>query len=284
MMCQWDAFLNIVPRRLRYSVDKLGKGTLQELRLRIGTAPVLVFQDNKIWLEDSVTYDDLSFCINTASEYSPWAANTASDGYVTAPGGQRVGICGTAAVNEGNITSIRTPSSLCLRVARDFSGIADDPRCYTGSLLIIGRPGSGKTTLLRDLIRLRSDRFNECVCVIDERGEIFPRTNRGFCFPTGRNTDVLTGCSKSSGILMTLRCMNPDIIAIDEITQRNDCDALLHAGWCGVKLIATAHAGNMEDLYRRPVYKPVVESGLFDAAIVLHSDKSWNLERIHICN
>ena len=79
---------------------------------------------------------------------------------------------------------------------------------------------------------------------------------------------------------MLLRTMGPRWIAVDEITAGEDCEALLKAAYCGVKLAATAHAGSLDDFKKRPVYRPLVESGLFHHAMVLRQDKSWILERM----
>jgi stage III sporulation protein AA len=171
---------------------------------------------------------------------------------------------------------------LCLRTARDFPNIAEEVQNYDGSILIIGPPGSGKTTLLRDLIRVRSNASQGSIAVLDERGEIFPSANGESYFERGANTDVLTGCSKESGINILLRTMGPYCIAVDEITHKEDCKALLHAGWSGVTLIATAHAGNRNDLYTREIYQPLVKTGIFDTLIILNSDKSWKAERFKI--
>ena len=113
---------------------------------------------------------------------------------------------------------------------------------------------------------------------MDERAELFPSIQNQMCFVTGKRTEVMTGCTKQQGIEMILRTMSPEIIAVDEITAKEDCQALIHAGWCGVKLIATAHAGNKMDLLTRPVYRPLVESRLFETLIVLQPDKSFKLE------
>ena len=172
------------------------------------------------------------------------------------------------------MTGIRNLTSLCIRVARDFPGIAESIP-ITGSCLIIGPPGYGKTTLLRDLIWKISER--DCITVVDERGEIYPP---GCTFRIGKRTDVLTGSSKSHGILTALRTMGPRWIAVDEITAKEDCDALLQACWCGVGLIATAHAADKRDLLGRGVYKPLVECGVFEQLIILQQDKSWRTERL----
>lgn len=280
MRCAWKAFIDILPLRLRDTVDKLGKDSLQELRLRINQHPVLITSAGIFSIEESVCNEDLRFCINTASRYSPWTAATMASGYLTAPGGHRIGVCGKALVEDGNITGIHSVTSLCIRIARDFPHIAAGAKAQNRSVLIIGPPGSGKTTLLRDLIRQEGKRCVGSVAVIDEREEIFPFAQGNHCFPVGGYVDVLSGCRKAQGIEAVLRSMGPNVIAVDEITAKEDCDALLHAGWCGVRLFATAHAGCKQDLLDRPIYRPLMEKKLFDTLLVLHRDKTWHEERL----
>ena len=254
-------------------VECAGKEALQELRLRLGQAPELNLGTKSCWLKRLVSKEDLDAIINLSSRYSPWAAATVSSGFLTAPGGHRIGICGDTVIVSDRIQGIRSVTSLNIRVARDFPGIGLACGKLDGSVLLLGPPGSGKTTLLRDLVRQRSEREN--VCVVDQRGELFPPQ-----FQRGKRVDVLTGCSKAEGIEMLLRTMGPSSIAVDEITSEVDCDALIRAGWCGVKLLATAHAHSVNDLKKRPVYRVLGESGLFDHMLVLARDKSWREERI----
>ena len=280
MICQWDAYLNLLPFWLRDDVNRYGKEDLQELRIRLGQAPELILRDYTRKLERVIQIDDINFIINTASEYSPWAAGTVAEGFLTAPGGHRIGICGVGIVQDHSVQGIRYPTSLCVRVARDFNNIAQPMRNIAGSILIIGPPGSGKTTLLRDLIRQRSYCEQWSVVVIDEREELFPIYRGQACFPTGDRTDIMSRCPKAVGIETAIRNMNPGWIAVDEITAQEDCNALLHAGWCGVTLLATAHAGSLQDLKIRPVYKTLISYRLFSNIILLKKDKSWTIERI----
>ena len=280
MKCAWQAYLSLLPHWMRQDVDNLGKDSLQELRLKVGHMPQLCLIHGTKELSRAVSKDDIAFVINAASAYSPWAAGTLARGYLTAPGGHRIGVCGVAIVQNRDMTGISDPTSLCVRVARDFYGIAKTASKLKGSILIIGPPGSGKTTLLRDLIRQKSDLEQECVSVVDERQEIFPLYKGQACFHAGGRTDVLSGCPKVSGIEATLRSMNPMWIAVDEITAQEDADALLHAGWCGVNLLATAHAGTLSDLKTRPVYQLLVQHKLFENVLILGRDKSWVVERI----
>jgi len=79
---------------------------------------------------------------------------------------------------------------------------------------------------------------------------------------------------------MVLRTMGPEVIGLDEITSEEDCDALIRAGWCGIQLIATAHAGSMDDFYHRPVYRRIADMNLFDNCVILRKDRSFSVERI----
>lgn len=278
MKCAWQHLIQLLPQRYREEVDRLGKQALQELRLRMNAEPELIFQNSSQWLEYKTTPDDISFVINAASRYSPWSASTIRRGYITAAGGHRIGLCGEAIMQNGEMTGVRNPVSLCIRVARDFPGIAARAKNIAGSILIIGGPGSGKTTLLRDLIRQRSEAGPGSIAVVDERAELFPIHDQAQCFYPGKRTDVITGCSKEHGIDSILRTMGPSCIAVDEITAEADCRALLNAGWSGVTLLATAHANSRADLFARPIYRPIINSGLFDKLIIMQKDKSWKEE------
>lgn len=276
MMCAWQELLSVLPPWFREQTDRLCRDKLQELRLRLDMPPELTWSGGSMILDRPVRQEDLSFVINAASKYSPWAAETISRGFLTVEGGHRIGICGEAVVERGCLKGIRHARSLCIRVARDFPGIARGMP-PAGSVLIIGKPGAGKTTLLRDLIRQRSGRGSSSVAVVDERGELFPKG-----FHCGKRTDILTGCSKAEGIPLVLRTMGPGTIAVDEITAQDDADALYQALWCGVELLATAHAASVDDLRRRPGYRKLLESGLFQSLVILQPDKSWRTERISI--
>lgn len=273
MLCAWKELLGILPQRLRRDVDNQGKESLEELRLRLGAPPELVTRGGSRYLSGNVTREELSFVVNAASRYSPWAASAVSQGYLTAPGGHRIGLCGEAVCRDGVFDGIREVSSLCIRVARDFPGVAEKAGRIEGSVLILGAPGWGKTTLLRDMIRQRGEQ--EQTCVVDERGELFP-----VGFSRGKRVDVLTGCPKAEGILTVLRTMGPSAIGVDEITEEKDCRALLQAANCGVSLLATAHASSLQDIRRRRIYAPLLDNQVFDAFVVLHRDKSYTVERM----
>ena len=204
MTCRWQEFLSILPHWLRISVDEVGRESLQELRLRIGAPPELVLAGESRWLDRPAVLEDIHFCINTASRYSPWTADSQSLGFLTAPGGHRIGLCGQPAYKEGVVTGFRSLSSICIRIARDFPGISGGIRGEGRSVLILGAPGWGKTTLLRIASGLDRDFFViwQGFCPKNIRlpwltagksffRQVFGRENGWMCFPAAQKIKEL---------------------------------------------------------------------------------------------
>lgn len=275
MNCAWKELLAVLPPWLQREVDRQGRDTLQEIRMRKGQPAVLIKKEGRTTLAQEVREEDLRYVVNMACRYSPWTIQTTAQGYITISGGHRIGMCGEALHRNGRMSGIGTLTSLNIRICRDFPGISRNLWLHQESILLIGPPGSGKTTLLRDLIRQRSRREN--IAVVDERGEIFPTAAD---FLKGENTDVISGCGKAQGVEMVLRVMSPQCIAVDEITAAEDCDALIQAGKCGVTMLATIHASSASDLRSRPIYGKLLSSGLFERMVILQMDKSWRTERM----
>ena len=273
MICAWKQLMNVLPPEIGTQVDRAGKETLQELRLRLDAPPEMVTGAGSVWLEGTVKKEDLHYVVNAASRYSPWCASTMAQGYLTAPGGHRIGICGDAVWSTDVQASFQRITSLCIRAARDYPGAADKIMDTRKSVLIVGAPGWGKTTLLRDLARRISN--DRVVCVVDERGELYPDG-----IPRGKRMDVLYGFPKPRGMDMALRTMGPEYIAVDEITADADCAGLIQAANCGVRLIATAHASGIQDLKRRPIYQSLLDSRIFQTFVLLRKDKTYCVERV----
>ena len=280
MGCYWQELLNLLPQWMKDRVDKLGRDKMQELRLRIGYVPELRLGKDSVYLDRTVKADDLSYCVNMATRYSPWTSSGVNHGFITALGGHRIGLCGECVYEGDKLRNIPVLTSLCIRVARDHPDVSGLTYRNGGSILIIGPPGCGKTTFLRDLIRKTSDYFEGAVTVVDQRRELFPHTGGKFLFPRGKRTDVLSGADKAKGLDMAIRTMGPKVVAVDEITEYEDCKALEMAAKCGVRLFATAHAGSRTEYMTREVYKPLRELMVFDRLIVMDSSQNWKEEFI----
>lgn len=271
--------LFILPPNFRSQIeDALSSGT-EEIRLRAGQAVHMVAANGEQAIGSQIVRaEDLQNILSAACGGSVYAVNDRlKEGFLTLPGGHRMGICGEAVTEHGSIRTIRNISSLSIRIAREYPGIGFAPK---DSTLILGPPGSGKTTLLRDCIRLLSDVGGKRVSLVDERGEIAACTNGIAQFHIGRRTDVLAGCKKEQGIAMLLRSMNPQWIAVDEITKAEDVEALCRSSYCGVRLLATAHADSINDLRNRPVYRVMLEHRIFKQAALLQHNHIFRLEEL----
>jgi stage III sporulation protein AA len=203
-------------------------------------------------------------------EYSPYAYNEQiRRGYITLEGGFRVGLVGTGVIGNGTIATIKYITSMNIRIAREVKGCADRViEHIRGSTMLISPPACGKTTLLRDIVRQLSNRQRN-VGVVDERGELSGTYQGCAQLDLGERTDVMCGCGKAEGMMLLLRTMAPDIIAVDEIGTRADIEGIRRALSCGVDIICTLHALGIEDLLKKPDISELAEQGLFNRYIVL---------------
>ena len=275
----FDGVLNILPYALRGPAQALPddfKAIAEEIRLRVGQIPAVLLPDGESPLgEHPITPRDLECVFELASRISVHAVSgSIARGFITAPGGYRVGFCGTASVSEGKMIGFRQISSAALRIPREIKGAAEEimpkafPEGKLRSILIVSPPGGGKTTLLRDMIRGLSY-MGRRAAVSDERGEIAAMSAGIPQMDLGPRTDVLDACPKAQGIMVLLRCMNPQVIAVDEITSPEDAKALISAANCGVKLLATAHGDGISDLKERHIYRQLLDSAVFDGAVYI---------------
>ena len=292
----WEQAAAVLPEQRRNSLCASGEDKLdemEELRLRRGFPMTALFPEGEVETDGPpVVEDDLRQVVENATQAS---AHTALDrvrqGFVTLRGGHRVGLCGSVVKREGQIVTLRDISSLSVRVARPVEGQAGEllPRLTERgvflSTLILAPPGAGKTTLLRDLVRGLSDGDagpSLRVGVADERGEIAALWQGEPQLYIGRHTDVIDGCSKAEGLSILIRGMNPQVVAVDEITDPADVQAITEAAGCGVALIATAHGSGREDLTRRPVYRALLKNGIFRRLVVVERQGGRRSVRVEV--
>lgn len=287
---QRDRILKVLPVKVRRLIEEeqLQYDYLQEIRLRTGKPLLMIYRGDELITGPGrggpyiVTKEDIREMVGYISNYSLYAyEQEMKQGFITIEGGHRVGMTGQAIIEDGKVKNIKYISSVNLRIAHEVLGCADEifpyvalnrKLCHT---LIISPPRCGKTTLLRDMIRQISDGNawvrGMSVGVVDERSEI------GGCYMgvaqnhLGMRTDVLDCCPKAEGMIMLIRSMSPEVVAVDEIGAAEDVHAVEYAMHCGCKLLASIHGASMEEIRKKPLLGRLVQEKRFERYIVLGS-------------
>ena len=248
---------------------------IEELRVRIGMPIVARGCFGEVTTNSVFCRNDMKYLIGNATECSYHAhIREIENGYISLPNGGRLGICGEGNGREGVLRSVGEITSVCIRIAREHKGSADDVyrQLFSDGLcscVIVGPPGAGKTSLLRELVTTLSEN-GVYVGVADERGEIGGRKGDGEGFYLGSRTDVMNGVSKCDGALMLLRTMSPQVIAMDEITAREDLQAVEAITKAGVEILATLHGNDMNALFKSS-FAPIYNTGVFKRAVFVGS-------------
>jgi len=218
------------------------------------------------------TASDIAETVERISQYSLYAMEEELRmGYITLPGGHRVGVVGKTVVEDGSIRTIRPISGLNIRISRAVKGCGDKilPQILNHNTMIISPPGCGKTTLLRDIIRLMSDKSKLTVGVVDERSEIGGSYKGVPQNDVGIRTDILDGCPKAEGMILLLRAMSPDVIAVDELGGEGDALAVENVCNAGIKIICTVHGYGLEDVRKKPNLRDLIDKKIFTKFVVL---------------
>ena len=276
----WQQAIGCLPAsRAAYFAALDRQGEIEELRLRVGLPPAVRIAGRESPLDCApVSAQELRETLSRAARYSVHSyAESLRHGFVTLAGGHRLGVCGTAAEENGQVITVRGLSSLNLRIARQYPGLGEQIALWVGekppqSVLLLSPPGLGKTTLLREWVRLVSDAGHP-VAVADERGEIAALADGAPQFSVGRCTDVLENCAKKQAALMLLKTMSPELIAFDEITASEDVEAVSLCAHCGTAVLASAHAADVDDLCRRPLYRALLELHVFERVVIITRDE-----------
>lgn len=291
-LCQeLNLILSRIPSNYKEKVEEIRLRISKPLTISCGAKDYFISENGNISCEPSkaliITEEHINKTFQLVSNYSVYAyTEEIRSGYITIKGGHRVGIGGKVVYGTNGIENIKNISSLNIRIGREVLGVSDNvvsylikaPRTFYNTL-IISPPQCGKTTLLRDIVRNLSNGFGLLnsqgfkVSVVDERSEIagmykgIPQNDIGI------RTDILDGCLKSDGIMMAIRALSPDIIAVDEIGSKKDVEAIHEALRAGIKLIATIHGSGLEEVMNKSSVKELFEENIFERFIVLDRSK-----------
>ena len=278
---------DILPDKINSCLkDKSNLNKLQEIRVKVGKPLNIVLDNTETIFSYVIRREDVKAIIQKISNYSLYAfEEDIRQGYITIQGGHRVGLAGQCVIEDNSIKTIRNITSLNIRVCREIVGCSNSlmnslvENNRVNNTLIISPPKCGKTTLLRDITRNISNGISQIglkgkrTVVIDERSEIAACYNGIPQMNVGMRTDVYDNCIKSEGMMMAVRGLSPEVIICDEIGTYKDMEGLMMEYNSGVSIIATLHGRNVEELYRRPVFREIVENNIINKVVVLSGKK-----------
>ena len=220
--------LQILPQEAAQALDGLNAAQVEEIRLRCGQVPSILRRGLEQPLPhcERTPQQELQRTLLAASAQSQYAVQEQlREGFLSVPGGVRIGVCGSAVVQDGRVTGIREISSLCIRIPHEIRHPPEQLLpLLSASCLLAGRPGSGKTMLLRG--------------------------------------------------------MNPAGLAVDEITSPADLAGIRQAFGCGVRILATIHAGSAAELREKSLCRAVLGAGMFEQVLFLDNNRAFHAERI----
>lgn len=265
----------------------------QELSAQADTlCDVRLFADRQAWVRTVQGEQQLSFKPTAEELYEMvqqlcdhmlrLSPEKTGQGFITLHGGHRMGLCGRVTQREGMLV-LQEIGSACIRVAHQIKGCGKEAAArflaMRRGMLICGTPGSGKTTILRDAVRLISD-SGIAVGLSDERGEVAACVQGIAQLDVGRRTHVLDGCPKAEALRWLLRSLCPQALAMDELYGMAECQAVREAAACGVPLIATIHAADMQQVRRRAGVRDLLAEGVFGQVIFVQERRIVHVEEI----
>lgn len=293
----------IFPGRLQERMERALETVegVQEIRIRVNVPIVILAKGKEYFVTEngqvatksnqmgSLQSKDLEEIVYHICRSSLYAyEEELKKGYLTIEGGCRIGVAGQAVLDtNGMVKTMRNVSFLNIRIPHEIYGVATEVLKHLylegeiKNTLVISPPGYGKTTFLRDLVREVSNgnRYGKGMqcCVIDERSELAGSYRGVPQLDVGMRTDVLDGCPKAVGMMMVLRSMAPQIIAVDELGTTEDIKALFSVIRSGCKMLATIHGEGIGDIKTKGFLNEVIREKVFERYVILSKEHSMEI-------
>ena len=269
--------MSVLPLPLRTAIEGCGAPFAEELRIHSDRVTSVTAVGRNYSTDVILTESDLAQILRAMCAGSLYAyGEQICQGYLSMEGGIRVGICGTAAIEEGRVIGVNHVTSLIVRIPHRVRIDAEPvlKRILTPvgvrGMLIYSPPGVGKTTLLRAVAEQCAAPANGIrVVIVDTRGEL------SYALDDNRLTlDILKGYPRKTGIEIAVRSLGAQLIVCDEIGNASDADAIMTAANCGVALVASAHAGSLSELLTRPVLSELHRARIFQTYLQLERHRT----------
>lgn len=292
----FEHILKCFPKTIKEILSTLSQEEIEiieEIRVRSNLPIILKLGQAEKIIDYRVNTEEMNYIFQKICENSVYTyQNQIASGYITLQGGNRVGIVGTAVMQNGRVSNLNYISSFNFRISRQIIGssnsfidelIEDGQTIY--NTLIVASPGLGKTTILRDIVRNISNGIDNKlqglnVSVIDERGEIAGSYKGVMQNDLGIRTDVISDIPKSVGIIMSVRSMAPQVIVADEIGSKEDIESIQIAMCLGVKGIFTVHGKNLEDVKQNVALRELIQENTFQKIIEIMPEHKYAIKTI----
>lgn len=265
-----------LPERIRVGIQQTDFCKIREIRLRVNNPPTVKIENDTFFISENgptllksdlkpVSDEEILSVLESLTSRSLYAYNDQiRELFFTTEEGERIGIGGECAVENGTVLTVKKATSLLIRVPHEIKGlfqkISNFVKCENKlfNTLFVSMPSLGKTTMLKSAARSLSE-SGENVLVLDERGELYLKDV---------NADYIRFSDKEFGFERGVRVLAPDVVVCDELGSKKDfltCQKIVSSG---ITVFASMHG----DTFPCVLENPFFVDGVFDRYVFFKKD------------